>query len=169
MSGVKGHASSTAGSSASRFTHAYNLQYISVIMIILTFVIGAFVRPHGAAARGAVPPAAESGGQPPQIGVMELERLFLNDGTLINPELLAALRSVLMNHDVNARFEIFGERETWSAAMGGSYDLALARSSVLLRALRAQGVPAEALRVVAAPGTGGSQGRVEFYRAVGGQ
>lgn len=149
-------ASLTIGSSAGSrfcFKQAYYYQYTSLILIILTFVIGAFlIGPQEAPEiiTGNMPIVVES-----PSGVLEYTDLF--EGGEINQDTLSALTAVLLSHDLRADIRVYADAFQEEKNIG--------ESLVLFKKLVTAGVPAVALRVYAVGdfGQNGVQTRVEFY------
>lgn len=148
-------------------SNSYNIQYIALILIILTFILGAFISPRVKAGRqGALPVqvAAAARQAPPSIGKMALNDLFQAASTDLNQTEIYALTKFLTNHDVDADFEI-GAGLTDNDSQG--LQLALARGIRLRNALQKQGVPVEAFRVFARSAAN-FQGSVEFRKTAQG-
>jgi hypothetical protein len=154
---------------------AFSVQYLSVILIILTFTIGVFsghraqkIKHAKAAAQQAKVQAnldkntTVSDPAAIAIGAMDLTNLFMPESSELNAETFEPLASVLTSHDLSARFAISLSRnpESIDAELG----MALARSATLFRELVSRGVPAEALNVVTAEIEGDVPVSVTFKR-----
>jgi hypothetical protein len=126
------------------------IQYFSLIMIVLTFIVGSFARQkleHSSALQ-----TLHSGQN--RRRVIEEPRLsselvysdLVKDGQ-VNQETAGALAELLKNHDLRMEIEL-------SVSAGGQ--AAARSSSVLLRYLLEQGVPPEAVEVYAVSGRPGA-------------
>ena len=146
------------------FARAFYTQYTALILIILTFVIGAFVKP----ARAALDiqdetPAARTPLEAATIGEMKLKNLFLAESSDFDAAELTALETFLVNHDVSIEMEIFSNHDADQSA-DDRMGLTLARTIAVMRHLRASGIPAEALHVVASPQQSLQQVHIRFVR-----
>ena len=144
-----------------RILKAFYTQYVAVLLIVLTFCIGAYQR---ASVRGNFPKAAAVMVAPPDVQLTELkiERLFAENGDLRDAEArLEAVASLLKSHDVNATVILSAER---SELGENSRDLAR-KLHEIEQFLIARSVPREAfvLRVRAESGRDG-QLSVSFAR-----
>ena len=128
---------------------SFALLYTSLMIIVLTFVVGALFKYPS--------PPEKVDLLPEKPVVMPAERVFseLNITTLFEPrtaELLSlnagALKELLLNHDVNLQVEVFLE-EGWEVAE--AMPLALARVTTLYDFLIGDGVPLESIKVYARP------------------
>lgn len=133
-----------------RILKAFYTQYVAVLLIVLTFCIGAYQR---ASVRGNFPKAAAVMGMPAdvQLTEMNIETLFAEGGELRDGDArLEAVASLLKSHDVNATIVLSAER---SELGGNSRDLAR-KLHEIEQFLAARSVPREAfvLRVRAESG-----------------
>ena len=163
MSGILlPRASDSLPSSAMR---AFSTQFLSVVLIILTFIIGVFSSHHVKQAKHAVPVAAiKSNTLTPAIevpersfGSMNWGSLFSDQSAVLDSELLEPLSQVLRSHDILLRVTVAEDSPA-------SIELALARSSSLLRYFLAQGIPPAALEIVTSEEERPWQVQVEFWR-----
>ena len=116
----------------------FYMQYLSVILIILTMIVGSFasnaMRQQGAALLSQKVPAATA-----PIAGLAFDQVFRPGSGEVSKDNLAGLIQVLRSHDLDARIEV--------GADPGSFELGLARSIALQRFLSAAGIPVEALDV----------------------
>ncbi len=144
---------------------AFSAQYLSVVLIILTFIIGVFSGHHIQAAKVQQP---QSQTKPeivsPAIPVPERNFGSMNWGSLFAPgsaefdaESLRPLTQVLRSHDILLRVTVAADESE-------RIEIGLARSSTLLRYFLAQGIPAHALEIVASEEQRPWQVQVEFWR-----
>ncbi len=141
---------------------AYNLQYVSLLMIILTFVVGALLRPQ------APPPPKspfENWDAAHHVGDISLAGLFLDPQGRFEEFRLAGLVEVLKCHDIDADIAVYprldvADRTDSELARG------LAQSVTLARYLEGQGIPAGALNVMArSPGSTRGEVRISLFRS----
>ena len=88
---------------------AFQLQYISLIMIILTFIIGGFTRRHLPSISPASPatPDRVVETQPNWLhSTLQLNDLFIDDTTTLNLMRADAILEFLSNHDIDCIIEI---------------------------------------------------------------
>ncbi len=137
---------------------AFSTQYLSVVLIVLSFTIGAFLRgPAKLPEPVAVAPQ-------PLAAAMDADYtdLFEADSAELNEEKVRALAEVLQNHDLQAEISIYPVREAEKPM-----ELAVARAVALSIYLERQKVPPEALRIFAEGASGRGQARVRLYRVRG--
>ncbi|RMG42261.1 MAG: hypothetical protein D6719_06875 [Candidatus Dadabacteria bacterium] len=136
----------------------FSLQYTSLILIILTFVIGAFA---GEKIGANIKPTAKNGGNKQKvevpIGTVEYNDLFPEKESRLNHAEAGAITEVLLNHDLSATIIISSPPES------GGIELSLARSITLYRMLVKAKVPASALNILATEERNLPQARVAFY------
>ena len=128
---------------------AYVVQYVSLIIIILSFVIGSFSQQKLAAGRAVSQPSAEPVRSTlPQARVdtrdflksqLRLEESDLPREQREVPARIEALAALLINHDVNLEI---------SAGAGGDALQTLESLAMLTRELQKSGVPSRALSAV---------------------
>ncbi|NLF25096.1 MAG: hypothetical protein GX589_05490 [Deltaproteobacteria bacterium] len=152
--------SKTAGAAASA-QKAYSLQYISLILIVLTFVIGVFMSGPVRVAKESAPVHAASMGFDPGVLIsdMEYSDLFQAQAEISDNSKVAALASLLRSHDIDL------EAEVYSGAGQEGLMLALERAQAIFEALVQAGVPSEALKIFAHEKHSDSQLRVRLYKA----
>ena len=124
----------------------YMYQYVSLMLILLVFSVGAFSRKAGPSVKEpkkiitapALPAKAKEAenaiSQP-----LSISNVFDAEGAAINLGQLSGVIQVLEMHDLIAEIEVGG----------GSFDQALARSVSLTRALTRLAIPPYALRIYA--------------------
>jgi len=143
----------------------FYLQYISLMLIVITFVIGSFVT-HATSKPAALPLPqisikALKTASLKQISSFSFDDLFEDKSSVLKAEKLGALKELLLNHDLSSKI--------WIKANDAKLDadsrvaLALARSVSVYKFLREQGVPDAALSVVASQ-AGGPQFSAEIMR-----
>ncbi len=137
-------------------------QYTSLVLIILTFVVGALSRPYEGGATQNVPPSLEA-------NVTELRRINrlkfnifgLNSSEEFRTDEIDALYFVLSNHDLNAEIDVYGDSaidpENSGSELDSNITLAVARAMTLLRHLVRMGLDPSTLRVRAKDGFESSQ------------
>lgn len=129
------------------FTQAFASQYISLILFILIFSIGAFL-PHqdlkASQKRIAVPviesTSIKSENTEPQIFQSDLNGIFIADTGVLNAEPLIGILTLLSNHDLDARFELY-------ARPGISFGMVRTRAIELHRYLLRIGIPESAIQI----------------------
>jgi hypothetical protein len=139
------------------------VQYTTLILIILTFVLGSFIRPQASEKQPDTPiiTAVESE-KGLELTTIKYESLFGADNK-INSDNLAALESLLLSHDIDAEITVFGDQDS---AGQGRFAVSLARSIALYRYLRGRAIPASALRVTAREGGGRAQAQAFLRKAI---
>lgn len=148
--------------STSAAQDAYNIQYVSLLMIILTFVVGAMLRPQ------APPPPKspfESWAAEHSLGSLTLTGLFLEPDGRFEESRLAGLVEVLKCHDIDADISVYPRLDVADQSEN-ELTRGLAQSVTLARYLEGQGIPAGALNVMArAPGSSRGEVRVSLLRS----
>lgn len=137
---------------------SFSIQYLSLILIILTFTIGVFAghrvqadkRAVQAAAKPAMTSSTEStmlveSGTP--IGRMSLDTLFELGTSEVNADSFEPLVQTLLAHDLEANFVVASPGDAVDS--DSALAIALGRSAVLFRAFLDRGVPASAVQVLA--------------------
>jgi len=143
--------------------HSFSLQYTSVILIVLAFVIGAFAKePVAAEQEVTIIPEVVEVIKPKIAGKIEYRTLFATGNSSLDPLQVEALREFLLSHDVSAEFDVFLESKE-----GGNADitLAVARSVTLYKYFVEEGVPATAVKVFAREQLSDLQATVNVYTA----
>lgn len=120
---------------------SFALQYTAVIMIVLTFIVGSFVRPH----LPVVDKFPESVVVNPAIGRIELNEVFAPASAALNQGALDALITFTKNHDVTLNIEVYADPT--AASSETELPLALARSVTVVRNLIEAGINPEFLIV----------------------
>ena len=154
--------SKAAGTAASA-QQAYSLQYISLILIVLTFVIGVFLSgPIRAAKQSGLTPAPSIGADPGiLISDLEYNDLFGAQAKISDDSKVAALASLLRSHDLDLEAEVYSGAGPEEPGLM----LALERAHTIFEALVQAGVPSEALQIFALEKSSGPQLRVRLYKA----
>ena len=144
-------------------TQSFSMQYLSLILIILTFIIGVFASHHAQKQKylqrlGSSEASTSSVPKLPRIetfGSMQLPDAFAENTAILNVEAMEGLSQVLKSHDIRIQAEVADERSA-------SPSLAIARSATLSRFFLGRGVPSEALEIVAVEGIRPWQVEVRF-------
>ena len=128
-------------------TRSFAFQYVSLILIILTFVIGAFAREKLAVSQttkedNPVTDLEQAGSYDWLHGKLLIKDLFRPEASAfsINIPAAAALAAVLKSHDLGAEIDV---------SMTGDYAAAVRQSAALYRYFIDQGVPPMTVRVSA--------------------
>lgn len=148
----------------------FSLQYTALILIILTFVVGAFSEPETSKTEAIMfpqPARAEKAVAPAAIARVEYDDLFsLDSDEQLNDGVLAALLTLLRSHDLRATIEIFSPQAAPGDGPINPFGKSLARSVTLFRALVDSGVPAGAVIVRTSMEVSTKQARVIFSHTV---
>lgn len=128
---------------------AFTLQFTTLILIILTLIIGAFgvrrsspVMPPAPASRGLDESSKDVTTVPAPSDTIFIEHLFRPASVEVDTAKALALAAVLNSHDIDAEIDVVPD------SMGEEdYRLALRQASTLLNTLLDAGVPAAAFRV----------------------
>ncbi len=139
---------------------AFAVQYISIILIILTFIVGAFSSRIGASAGNnpdKVILAAEpvlNHGPGPVVGEFNIAQIFSPGLAKVDETKTHGLSEFLLNHDLQAQVQVTSDsaESIGLEATNQNMGLALARSVALYRHLLTRGVPANALEIWAGLG-----------------
>lgn len=135
---------------------AFALQYTSLILIILTFLVGAFIRPQLPHVASSADPVNS---EVAQLGTVSFSDLFIDEN--LNDDIISALVLFASNHDVQLQIEVFGGLE----AEGDSQlriAQAVSRSVALKRHFIDRGVPPQALDIRASGSLSPVQSRVHI-------
>lgn len=129
---------------------AFSMQYTSLMLIVLTFIIAVYFTPHNFE----VPKDIKTIITPePDVGVMTLENVFDQDSSSVNLDQISALQFLVANHDVDINVDVYAKED----------ELALARSMMLYRAFLDMGVLSSAVQVFSHTGTNSQQVNIRFY------
>ena len=151
------------------FTRAFCIQYISLLLMILTMVIGS----SGTGTPGEPrKPVIQTVMANPElvtklapVGQLDLENLFDLAGNL-NTETINSIAYLLQNHDIDCELEVYFANAKGTRSDLPSVDQALARSMGIFNYLISQKIPPSALRIIASPvSESAAQGRVQFFVA----
>lgn len=129
-----------------RILRAFYTQYVAVLLIILTFTIGAYQRTQGALIQEK--PSDSTLPAPHHFLSVPLDNLFFSDGSVHDSDgRLQAIAQVVKNHDIDLQATIQVRR--FDIANGSSsMRRAMVRADALERYLRSNEVPAEAISIV---------------------
>lgn len=152
---------------SSGFSIQYMSQYISLMLIILTFVIGSFsieknskvaeIKQQAVAAEAQKKAEKQPKIAPPaEIGILKYADLFPPNETLPNEDKAGALVEFLRSHDIAVDLKIFNEP-------GNNHALSLARSMTLSKYLMRQDVPSDAYTVTVIDRISDNQLEADFF------
>lgn len=143
-------------------TQSYFIQYISLILIVLTIFIGTLYRPDKKSGYEALPLNKEvASPEPVAVGNVLYSSLFNSETSELDRETALALVTMLKSHDLIAKIELFPEKN-----VGPQEAIAttLGRSISLQRLLLEEGVPASVFQVFSYEESAGHQANVSFYK-----
>ncbi len=138
---------------------SFSIQYLSLILIILTFTIGVFAahridgdKRKAAAASRQLKPVVLTEGRMLEtktlaFGQMDLIELFEVGTSELSDAQFEPLVALMLSHDIQVKFVVASPSDAVDA--DSALAIALGRSAVLYRAFLDRGVPADALSVVA--------------------
>lgn len=142
-----------------RILKAFYSQYVAVLLIVLTFCIGAFQR----ASASAPPAQAVWVAVPAEVGVASavVDGAFSEDGTLAaeHPR-LEAIATLLKSHDLSATAVISVSRSSLEQSAASARTLGL-KLEQLEQFLLARGVPRDAMKITVTT-DGGDERGVKF-------
>ncbi len=146
---------------------AFWTQYISLMLVILTGVVGSFTSRSLAAGAGVpkkISPAPETRKtiKPQSIVNFEFRDLFKQRSALLLTAKLETLISLLKSHDLLVAGEISVAGTEVSSGQKGA--LLIARVSSLSQALLKAGLPAEAVNLTSSEKSSDLQARLSIYR-----
>jgi hypothetical protein len=121
---------------------SFALQYTSVIIIVLAFIIGSFVKPF-------LPPAEKEAKQvfvSVDLADLKYDNLFFNSSAKLKTNESEALAKFATAHDLNFNIQVYADNNNSEAE---STTISLARSIELYRFLLKQGVPYDAMHIIA--------------------
>ena len=146
---------------------SYFLQYISLMLIIATLVVGAFLRGPTTVAGPAIAPELRQikASEPRLIADLEYQDLFQGDDATLNLDKAEALRQVLQSHDIAVRLTVFAPIKSGLSIVDPT-GLVLARSTALFRFLISAGVPAAAVRAEGSLKPSELQTHIQLFREV---
>lgn len=134
-----------------RILRAFYTQYVAVLLIVLTFTVGAFQRTHAAVAPV---PALRRAPLAAPIGVLLVEGTFTESGTVRGESSqLAAVAQLLRSHDVNAQVTIPVERIDFDTE-ASSFARMLRQVDGIREFFNSRSVPAGAVQVRVVTETG---------------
>lgn len=142
------HQAST-NQSARTSPRAFLVQYLTLMLIVLSFMVGGFVTKATQSTVGNVgaTPKATTGMVPAQVDPKDSFSLdlFQVGSSELHKGRAEALRSVFANHDLSARIKVSGDvGRSVPEALGQ----AMARGIALVEALKAPQIPNDAIEVV---------------------
>lgn len=136
----------------------FSVQYTALILIVLTFILGAFIR--GPEIEYPTPSQElKPLGPLTPAGSLSYGSLFQPNSSMVARGELDALITFLSNHDIKLDLALFLEAELPPTR---AVELSLERSNVILRELIAAGIPPEALQVYAVEQTNVAQAEAVF-------
>ena len=141
---------------------AYTLQYVSLLMIILTFVVGALLRPPA-------PPPPKSPfarwEKPQKVGELTLSGLFTDPHGAFDRSRVAGIVELLRCHDIDAEISLYPRADVGDRA-NEVLGRGLAQAVSLSRYIESLGIPPGTFTVLArAPGSARGEIRVELMRS----
>lgn len=144
----------------------FALQYTSVILIVLTFTIGALFKPP---APVSVPlkvekPQIKALELGPEIGKINYHKLFSEQSNELQIDKVAALSHVLKHHDINARISVYLNSEG-KISESNAFAISIARMLTLEQYFRKQALPEEAISIAAVEEARDYQVAINFVRA----
>lgn len=86
----------------------FSVQYTSLILILLTFLIGTFIKPEQVEAVHV--PVVEA--KPVSLAVFNFKSIFEEGAATLNQDDLVGISEVLQQHDVEAEVELFDSSAT---------------------------------------------------------
>lgn len=133
-------------------TNSFALQYMSLILIVLAFCIGAFLRG---------PKTAEAAVELPKVErvhlLTDISFKSLFNGTELDEEQLETVITLVKSHDIRAELSLYPESDS-----DADYYLALSRAITLNTFLNNK-LPREGWRVYVSGATNENQALVEFF------
>ena len=152
-------------------TSGFYQQYLSVMLIVLSFTIGAFLRGGPTAPPTAVPekPVDEAASRPQRfvsekLSDLTYDNLFLDARSELDTDTAGAIADFLRNHDVTAEVELYAKPDGEEQTAGGPISLALARAVTLSHYFERADVPQQAIAVYAVEAQNDLQARVRLFR-----
>lgn len=134
---------------------SFSLQYTSLILIVLCFILGSFVSAKFRNQQSLGPEPT------PPSGMMVYSDLFTTGESVADSDRVQAVAEFMENHDVRAEIAI---PLTDGEGSEAQLSLALARSVSIFRTLVKAGVPADSLQVEAGQGDPQHQIEIKFFR-----
>ena len=136
------------------------IQYLTLMLIILSFMVGSFVTKVTQEAQRA-PLLKTAQNQPPvprpALHTFAIERVFAEDSAEVSADTIDAIRTLFMSHDLSAEVSVFADP---GRSGFGALNQAVARAFAFKRALEVEGIPAEAIRVFGRGEPLGSQAEI---------
>lgn len=147
-----------------RILKAFYTQYVAVLLIVLTFTIGAYQRSSGVVEAGEKV-LVSRGEHDLTIGDITITDAFTADGSVIpGHERLEAVASVLENHDLTATMTLVVPRLDFDD-QASSLRRAVRRLEALEELFERRAIPPGTVRFVARTGPGISEGLgVRFFK-----
>lgn len=148
------------------FSQSFALQYISLILFIMIFSVGAFLpkkfAPHVSTVVHTLRlPVDEeiTEAAPVELAKFEVKELFQPASSDLNEAGWDGFRSILSTHDINFSLDI-----VWGKAIGLS--TALSRADNVIAYLEEQRIPRSAIRIALVRSESESEGTVTLTKAV---
>lgn len=125
---------------------AFYVQYVSVLLILLSGMIGSLAGSIRATLPGEAP--AKKSNQPrPSFAEIDLDKLFIpKSSELASPQLLDAVTQIGLDHDVDLEFAVPAGGIAAATGSIGGIDLASERAVAISRYVVDRGVPESAVR-----------------------
>jgi len=149
-------------------SNPFAIQYVSLILIILTFVAGAFTSEPVAEKQSKLEESIQSeepgqykdslSGISREVAELQLPEFFNRSRASFNRERGEALDFVLLSHDLEGEFEIATESD--ESGRNNEIDflmLSMLRSKELLRHFEEQGIPLSAVKIYVREGASVSE------------
>lgn len=137
-----------------------SVEYISLIVIILAFVVSVFAQQLMGGQGGVRQPATAEVVKTRPIEVVTMKRFFAPNGAGIQRRAVRPWAALIAKHDISVTAEV----GVTSTATDGEWALAIARSVSLKRYLAREGVPADAMKIVAVPRKRERIGQMRLHR-----
>lgn len=142
-----------------------SVEYISLIVIILSFVVGVFSRQMQSAPRGVThsPSPAMINTRP--LKTITMRKIFSPGSAILRKRMVKPWAMLLARHDIKVS-AVVGSGALSSAETDSDkrWAMAIARSVSLRRFLEKEGVPSGALSIVAVVQGPGALGRMRLFK-----
>lgn len=143
---------------------AFSVEYISLIVIILSFVLTTFSRQFIPTNPVRFDGEVKSVPLARRIEMTPIRRLFNQGSAAVNSGRLEALAALLRSHDLTLEVELYSPPSEYPGVVQGNpLALSMARSVALSRYFARQGVPSDAVRIIARGKQSRFQGRQRLY------
>lgn len=122
---------------------AFALQYTSVIIIVLAFVVGSFVKPFLPELPTELPVKLVN----KEVGNLKFENIFKINSSSVNDSIVASLVTFAKSHDLNLEIQVYADAN-WPTKISPE-QISIARSIELYRYLINQGLHPDSIKVFA--------------------